>query len=306
MNKKLLFSILTIVLIIIAAVLILLKDDLKDFFQSNETHPNNTETPTDDSSNTDPYAPYKKTYNFKLENLNRYISYHEQNPNLSYEDVTTFVNIGLDKEFYSEIKEADTSKGVLVLTNKYLKLKENYEPDDLEEISQEYFINGNTKVRKMRKEAKEQFEKLSKDSIANGTPVYGQSAYRPYSAQASLYEQAVEDMGVAKADNDTARPGHSEHQTGLTIDVSSTKAGNMLSFGETESFKWMQENAHKYGFILRYPENYENIHGFMYESWHYRYVGVEVATDMYNNYKGMTYDEYYYKFIDTKENLKKT
>ena len=124
MNKKLLFSILTIVLIIIAAVLILLKDDLKDFFQSNETHPNNNETPTDDSSNTDPYAPYKKTYNFKLENLNRYISYHEQNPNLSYEDVTTFVNIGLDKEFYSEIKEADTSKGVLVLTNKYLKLKE--------------------------------------------------------------------------------------------------------------------------------------------------------------------------------------
>ena len=84
MNKKVLFSILTIVLIIIAAVLILLKDDLKDFFQSNETHPNNNETPTDDSSNTDPYASYKKTYNFKLENLNRYISYHEQNPNLSY------------------------------------------------------------------------------------------------------------------------------------------------------------------------------------------------------------------------------
>ena len=184
--------------------------------------------------------------------------------------------------------------------NKYLKLSENYEPDDLEEISSKYFINGNTAVRRMRKEAKEAFEMLSEASIANGTPVYGQSAYRPYSMQENLYKSAVNNLGQKQADIDTARPGHSEHQTGLTIDVSSTKGGNMLYFDKTKSFTWMNENAHKYGFILRYTKENENITGFMYESWHYRYVGVKVATDMHDNYPELSYDEYYYKFIDNK------
>ena len=195
---------------------------------------------------------------------------------------------------------ADTSKGILLLMNKYLKLSENYEPDDLEEISSKYFINGNTAVRRMRKEAKEAFEMLSEASIANGTPVYGQSAYRPYSMQENLYKSAVNNLGQKQADIDTARPGHSEHQTGLTIDVSSTKGGNMLYFDKTKSFTWMNENAHKYGFILRYTKENENITGFMYESWHYRYVGVKVATDMHDNYPELSYDEYYYKFIDNK------
>ena len=152
----------------------------------------------------------------------------------------------------------------------------------------------------MRKEAKEAFEMLSEASIANGTPVYGQSAYRPYSMQEKLYKNAVSSMGQKQADIDTARPGHSEHQTGLTIDVSSTKGGNMLYFDKTKSFTWMNENAHKYGFILRYTKENENITGFMYESWHYRYVGVKVATDMHDNYPELSYDEYYYKFIDNK------
>ena len=195
---------------------------------------------------------------------------------------------------------ADTSKGILLLMNKYLKLSENYEPDDLEEISSKYFIYGNTAVRRMRKEAKEAFEMLSEASIANGTPVYGQSAYRPYSMQEKLYKNAVSSMGQKQADIDTARPGHSEHQTGLTIDVSSTKNGNMLYFDSSSSFTWMKENAYKYGFILRYTKELENITGFMYESWHYRYVGVKVATDMHDNYPELSYDEYYYKFIDNK------
>ena len=147
------------------------------------------------------------------------------------------MNIGLDKEFYSFIKEADTTKGILILMNKYLVLDKNYEPDDLEEIDSKYFINGNTLVRKLKKEAKEAFEMLSEASIQNGTPVYGQSAYRPYSMQNNLYQNAVSSLGQEKADIDTARPGHSEHQTGLAIDVSSTKGGNMLSFDKTESFK---------------------------------------------------------------------
>lgn len=248
----------------------------------------------------DKISKYKKTSNFKLENLDRYIIYHEKNPNYDDEKVVTYVNIGLDKEFYSYIKDADMKKGILLLCNKYLKLPDGYEPDDLETINSEYFINGNTLVRKLRKEAKEAFENLSKASIEEGYPVYGQSAFREYDMQVSLYNNAVNSLGKAKADIDTARPGHSEHQTGLTIDVSSTKGGNMMSFENTKSFDWMQNNAHKYGFILRYRKDKVDITGFMYESWHYRYVGVKVATDMHDNYPDLSYEEYYYKFIDNK------
>lgn len=293
--KKQIFLFIFVLIIFICIVGYIYKDDIINYMNSKDGVQSNVQSNKKDD---DPYKEYKDISYFKMENLNRYIEYKSKNTDLSLEQIITYVNIGLDRDFYSYIGKTDMSKGVLILTNKYLKLEDNYEPNDLETIDSKYFISGNLYVRQMRKEAKEAFEKLSADSINNGTPVYGQSAYREYSKQVKLYENAVNDMGVAKADNDTARPGHSEHQTGLTIDVSSTKAGNMLSFDQTDSFTWMQNNAHKYGFILRYPKGYENIHGFMYESWHYRYVGVDVATDMHDNYPTLTYDEYYYRFID--------
>lgn len=246
----------------------------------------------------DEYYEYKKLSYYKDKNKERYLKYKEKHNDYSYEQVVTYVNIGLDQEFYSYADNADMDKEILVLMNKYHKLEDYYEPDDLEEINSKYFISGNTLVRKLRKEAKEAFETLSQDSIDNGTPVYGQSAYRPFEMQDSLYRDAVASLGQKQADIDTARPGFSEHQTGLAIDVSSTKWGNMLSFDDTDSFSWMQDNAYKYGFILRYPDDLTDITGFMYESWHYRYVGVKVATDMHNNYPNLTYDEYYVRFIE--------
>ena len=241
---------------------------------------------------------YKKVKNFKLENLNRYKEYHVKNESLSYETVVNYVNIGLDYNFYNYINNVDMSKNINILINKYHKLENSYKPDDLEEINDKYFISGNLYAREMKKDAKEAFEKLSEDSFNEGVSIYGQSAYRSYQTQESYYNIAVNNLGQTDADNETARPGHSEHQTGLTIDVSSTKTGDMLSFDKTESFIWMKNNAYKYGFILRYPKGLEHIHGFIYESWHYRYVGIKVAKDMHNNYPNMTYDEYYYKFID--------
>lgn len=265
---------------------------------NNSTINNNEEDKKNSENKDNSENIFQNEKNYKQENLNRYVSYKEKNPNLSNEQIITRVNIGLDYEFYGYISNTDMEKGYLILTNKYKKLESDYEPDDLEEISSDCFISGNLYVRKMRKEAKENFERLCLASIENGTPVYGQSAYREYAQQEKLYNNAVSSMGQKAADNDTARAGHSEHQTGLTIDVSSTKAGNMLSFHKTDSYNWMLDNAHKYGFILRYPLGYESIHGFVYESWHYRYVGVDVATDMHDNYPNLTYDEYYYMFID--------
>jgi len=244
--------------------------------------------------------PFKNTSNFKNENKERYIIYYEKNKHLSYEEIVTFVNIGLDKGFYNYITNANLKKENLILVNKFNKLSKDFTPTNLEEINNKYFINGNQNVRKLTKEAKQAFEKLSQDSIKNNTPVYGQSAYRSYETQENLYNSAINNYGKDKADLDTARPGHSEHQTGLAIDVSSTKEGNMLEFGNTPSYTWMINNAHKYGFILRYTEKNEKIHGYIHEPWHFRYVGTEIASDIYNNYSNLTYDEYYYKFIDNK------
>ncbi len=244
------------------------------------------------------YGLFKNVLGFKKENRERYIRYYEKNQNLNHEDIVTHVNIGLDYGFYNYIRNCDISKDILILVNKYSKLDKNYVPNDLEEINSKYFIYGNQNKRMLKKEAKNAFERLSEASIKNRTPVYGQSAYRSYESQDILYKNEVKNDGSEKADSDVARPGHSEHQTGLTIDVSSNKTGNMLDFQNTDSFKWMQNNAYKYGFILRYPRGKESVHGYIYESWHYRYVGIKVARDMHDNYSNLTFDEYYYRFIE--------
>lgn len=249
-------------------------------------------------SNISPYAPYEGIYSYEAQNRERYVRYHSKNKDLSYEDVVVRVNIGLDYGFYKFINKANYDKDIFILVNKYTRLGSDYVPNDLEKIDDAYFINGNKNVRLMRKEAKEAFERLSLASIESGYPVYGQSAYRDYNRQEEIYNLEVKNYGVSWADKDVARPGHSEHQTGLSIDVSSNKSGNMLQFDKTSSFDWMMNNAYKYGFILRYPKGLESIHGFIYESWHFRYVGVRVASDLHNKYSNLTYDEYYYKFLD--------
>jgi len=289
MQKKLYkFFKVFIVLTFIVAIIFVIGTYTKYYKQEKEAEPNI-------------YKEFRKTSNFKLENLNRYISYKKYHNNLSFEKIVTFVNIGLDYDFYHFTKKADLSYQNLVLVNKYNGLSSNYVPSDLEEINNDCFINGNPKAKYLRSEAKDAFEQLCLDSIKNGTPVYGQSGYRSYETQNNLYENAVKTYGEENASKDTARPGYSEHQTGLAIDVSSTKYGNMLSFEKTESFSWMLKNAHKYGFILRYSLDNEDTHGYIYEPWHYRYVGVKVATDMYVHHKDLTFDEYYYKYIEKKE-----
>ena len=121
------------------------------------------------------------------------------------------------------------------------------------------------------------------------------SAYRSYTNQETLYNRYVQKDGSIKADTYSARPGHSEHQTGLAVDVHNTVLP-YTSFDKTNEFTWMKENAHKYGFILRYPKDKTNITGYDYEPWHNRYIGVEHATYIYEN--NITFDEYYIKYLD--------
>lgn len=115
-----------------------------------------------------------------------------------------------------------------------------------------------------------------------GLEMQSQSAYRSYTTQVSTYQGWVDQLGQAGADLTSARPGHSEHQTGLAIDVSAVPADCALQacFADTPQGRWLAEHAHEHGFVLRYPQGATAITGYEFEPWHYRYVGVELATEM--------------------------
>ena len=145
------------------------------------------------------------------------------------------------------------------------------------------------------KEAKEAFETLSENAKKEGMNVIAMSSYRSYDYQVNLYNNYVAQDGKEAANKYSARPGYSEHQTGLAVDVYNLDLP-YTSFEETEEFTWMQENAYKYGFILRFPKDKVDITGYQYESWHYRYVGKKVAKEIKDN--NLTLEEYIAKKVE--------
>ncbi len=123
--------------------------------------------------------------------------------------------------------------------------------------------------------------------------LYGVSAYRSYARQYTIYATNLARYGTAHANRYSAAPGRSEHQTGLTIDISCASEDFLLesTFADTPEGVWTAENAHRFGFILRYPKEKEDITGYNYEPWHLRYVGTELAALLYET--GLTLEEYY-------------
>lgn len=229
---------------------------------------------------------------YHKEKEERYQAYQKKNKTLSWKDVIIRVNIGLDQPYYtntSESKDLNTNK---VLVNKYSYLKEEYVPKNLVSLDTIYSKGGIYLV----EEAYLAFKKLVDDAKTEGITVRAISAYRSYSYQVNLYNRYVSQEGVEQADTYSARPGFSEHQTGLCVDVDD-RINNFTDFENTKSFEWMQENAANYGFILRFPKDKENITGYSYEAWHYRYVGVKAAKKIKE--KNITFDEYYMEFLET-------
>ena len=126
-----------------------------------------------------------------------------------------------------------------------------------------------------------------------GFNMWAQSGFRSWDTQNSLYTKYKNRDGQAEADKYSARPGYSEHQTGLAFDVCATNKPCITNgFDNTSEAEWLSENAYKYGFILRYVKNKVNETGYMYESWHFRYVGTELATKLYNNGNWITLEDY--------------
>ncbi len=192
--------------------------------------------------------------------------------------------------FYKKVKDIKNPDSLMVLVNKLNRLQSNYVPHDLEQISLNYATNNKF----LRKEAKENFEKLSSDAKKIGYSIIAVSAYRDYDYQENLFNNYVKEKGENYALKCSAKAGHSEHQTGLSVDVMGSN-NDYDQFEKSKEFDWMKNNSYKYGFILRYPKGKEYITGFKYEPWHYRYVGKDIASIIYT--EGITLEEYYKRYI---------
>lgn len=145
----------------------------------------------------------------------------------------------------------------------------------------------------LRPEAASALQKLLGAAETAGAPMVIVSSYRSYQTQVSTYQYWVNTQGQEQADRESARPGHSEHQTGLTADMGNPDGSCQLigCFANTFAGQWLAAHAHEYGFIIRYPDGMESETGYIYEPWHIRYVGVDNATAIFNS--GQTMDQYY-------------
>ena len=227
-------------------------------------------------------------YDFaKLEYIDRYIKYQNEN-NIDKELVVIYVNIGLDKPFYENT--TTTNKfSYDMLINKYHGISDDFEPENIVDVPSEY-----GKGEKLNEKTLEAFKKMSDDcKAATGYKLLVRSGYRDLKEQEKTYNSYLKSYGKTYTENYVTHPGFSEHHTGLAIDV---RAESIDVFADSKESKWAYANAYKYGFILRYKKADEKITGIKYESWHFRYVGEEIAKYMKEN--DMTYEEYYVRFLD--------
>lgn len=223
---------------------------------------------------------------YKDEYEDAYKEYREKNKDLSIEKVITNVNIGLNYDYYTHTKATKDLNTNTILVNKYNYLTEDYVPENLQTVDKKY----SSKTLQLVDYAKEAFEELSEAASKENYTVLAMSSYRSYQYQYNLYNRYVSTDGVEAADTYSARPGYSEHQTGLAVDVYNGKE-DFTNFEKTKEYNWMQDNAYKFGFILRFPKDKVLETGYQYESWHYRYVGKEIAKYIHDN--NLCFEEYY-------------
>lgn len=198
---------------------------------------------------------------------------------------------------YENTAQTDISKGTLMLTNVKTQLDETYTPDNLKLIPNE------CRLREMflQAEAADAFTSMCQEIQQHGLKIASTSAYRSRLDQQAIYDARVEIYGQTEAEKLVSRPGFSEHETGLAVDIASMTKPNVV-FSQSSEAAWLAENSYKYGFIVHFVEGYSSITGVSYESWHFRYVGTDTAQkimDTQNVFgRVLTFDEYYHLYID--------
>ncbi len=182
---------------------------------------------------------------------------------------------------------------ITVLVNRNHLLQPSFIPDSLVEPDIEFDFNYKHEKRKMQRVAAEAIEKMFAEARRENYKIYGISGYRSYERQKQIYDNNVRVRGLDATNSVSAKPGSSEHQTGLAMDVSVKSIGCRLdqAFAMTPEGKWLAHNCHRFGYIVRYPKGKNEETGYTYEPWHIRYVGTTVASYLYRN--NLTLEEYY-------------
>lgn len=225
----------------------------------------------------------------KLENYDRYVEYSNETGENEIDTVIE-VNLNLDKEDYVDsvlVKEFSVD----MLVNKHRYLSEDFEPNDLVEASLDYASEKEIFISRLAYNA---FKNMSDAATKDGYGIIINSAYRSFQDQQDISDLYFRYYGQSYVDKYIAKPGYSEHQTGLAIDVGSKTTS---VFANSKENNWMLDNAYKYGFIQRYTKRDENLTGFRYEAWHYRYVGKEIAKYCHDH-NNMSLEEYFVIFLD--------
>lgn len=224
----------------------------------------------------------------KIKYYDRYLVYTDET---GEDEKTTVihVNLNMDKTEYDDAVSVDKFSFDM-LVNKYHKLDENFEVSELISIPKDYTGEEEFSANKTAVNALIQMFESAK---VDGLEMVVNSAYRSYADQIDIQEYYRKWYGDKYVTNYVARPGYSEHQTGLAFDIGSTSSN---VFANSKEYEWMQENAYKYGFILRFTKSNEHITGYRNEPWHYRYVGKDIAKYIYEN--DITLEEYYVMFLD--------
>ena len=177
-----------------------------------------------------------------------------------------------------EVKEINAEEKEVMLVNKSFSLSRNYVPKNLVQPDIIYLDSVEGEEKFLEKDTAIAIEKLFYEAKMENIKLYATSGYRSYELQKEIYNNRVKSQGKVMADKYVARPGESEHQTGLALDITN----EIRSFtGDTKEANWLENNSYKLGFIVRYPEDKEYITGYNYEPWHLRYVGLEIAKQIH-------------------------
>lgn len=187
--------------------------------------------------------------------------------------------------------EFTDTDSLLLLANKKHPLPEGYAPDDL--VIPDVETNGNTVY--MRQEAADALKEMFTAAASDGVTLLAGSGYRSEDYQRTLYNGYVQQYGVETADTISSRPGYSDHQTGLALDISDHDGATYLrqDMENTPEGQWLKDHAHEYGFIMRYPKGKQDITGYAYEPWHFRYVGKEWSEKIYSKGEFESFEEYF-------------
>ena len=228
---------------------------------------------------------------FIYKNLSKYLDYKSKNKDDTFTHIVAIVNTEADVEWLDNEKETDTSKNELMLVNRLYGLSKDYEPDDIIDVTVSISYSGV----KISKSILSNIEELISAAKDEGYIFVLSDGYRSYADQEKMFNNYKNSYGYEEADKNVARPGHSEYQTGISFQiVPYNKVFDKPR--ESKEYLWLKDNAYKYGFIFRYPEDKKDITLFDSYTWRLRYVGTDVASIIKN--EKICFEEYYAYFVD--------